>query len=247
MSSSQVAPPASPVRIVVARATEASNRDGFGVAAISEVDLVDSGGLDLPGPPDADLRRAVRMHPDLPERRAAQALADGSVDAVWSLGDPVLAAAALSFTLGPQRGVTAPTLAAVFTRPGLSRLVVAPSSAAVLAAALVECLDGPTGVAHLTGSAVSGAFTTAMDDPQMGLALGADEFIAGLLTGWQAAGGTSPDYVVLGVPAVAVIGPSSSAIWLIRALLDNNLVGYATKALAALVGARRHAAGLGAE
>jgi hypothetical protein len=46
---------------------------------------------------------------------------------------------------------------------------------------------------------------------------------------------------------VAVIGPESSAISLIRALLDKNLVGYATKALAALVGARRQAVGLDAE
>ena len=247
MSSSEVAPPASPVRIVVARATEASNRDGFGVAGTSEVDLVDSGGLDLPEPPDADLRRAVRMHPDLPERRAAQALADGSVDAFWSQRDPAMAAAALSFALGPQRGVTAPTVAAVFTRPGLPRLVVAPSSGAVLAGALVQCLDGPTGVTHLVRSAASGPFTTAMDDSQIGLVLGADAFVAGLLTGWQAAGGQTPDYVVLGVPAVAVVGPASSAISLIRALLDKNLVGYATKALAALVGARRQAVGLDVE
>jgi hypothetical protein len=247
MSSSQVAPPASPVRIVVARATEAALVDGFGVAGTAAVDLVDSGGIDLPEPPDADLRRAVRMHPDLPERLAAQALADGSVDAFWSLGDPALAGAALSFTLGPQRGVTTATLAAVVPRAGLPTLVVAPTSAAVLARALVDCLDGPTHVAHLQASDSPSAFTSAIDDPQIGLVLGPDEYVAGLLTGWQAAGGSAPSYVVLGVPAVAVIGPAPSAISLIRALLDKNLIGYTTKALAALVGARRQAVGLDTE
>jgi hypothetical protein len=244
MSSSQVAPPASPVRIVVARATEASLVDGFGVAGTAAVDLVDSGGIDLPEPPDADLRRAVRMHPDLPERRAAQALAEGTAEAFWSQGDPALAAAALSFTLGPQRGVTAPSLAAVFVRPGFPSLVLAPASAAVLASALVACLEGPTGVVHLTAA---GDFVAALDNPRVGLVLGPDEFVAGLLAGWQGAGGATPDYVVLGVETVAVIGPPESAISLIRALVDKNLVGYATKALAALVGARRQAAGLGTE
>jgi hypothetical protein len=237
-------PPARPVRIAVAHATEASDSDGLGLAASNGVDLVDFGGIDLPEPPDADLRRAVRMHPDLPERLAAQALVEGAADAFWSRDDPELARAALTFVLGPQRGVTAPVLAAVLRRAELPPLVVAPASAAALASALVECLTGPSGVVQLAGAGVLGTFTAAMDDPAIGLVLGADELVEGLLIGWQAAGGSAPDHVVLGVPAVAVIGPAESAISLIRALLDKNLVGYATKALGALVEARRSAAGL---
>jgi hypothetical protein len=246
MSSSQVAPPASPVRIVVARATEASDRDGFGVAGTSEVDLVDSGGIDLPEPPDADLRRAVRMHPDLPERRAAQALADGTADAFLSGGDPGLAAAALSFVLGLQRGVTAPVLAAVVNRATTPPLVIAPIESEVLAGSLVRCLGGPAGVVRLAPQNAA-AFAAAAKDPNVGLVVGSTDLVAGLLAGWLAAGRFTPEYVVLGVPAVAVVGPATSALSLIRALLDKNLVGCATEALTTVVAARRQAAGLESE
>jgi hypothetical protein len=237
---------------VVARASDAPAVDVANTEAFTAADVVVSGGFDLPEPTEAELRRTVRTHPDLPWRLAAESIAAGSAAAVVATTGPRIAAASLAFALGMQRGASQPVLAAVFDRPAASPLVVAdvaarPASQAVaraLAAALADCLGASGDVKTLSSDDPVESFASALADPSVAVVIMSDSLGAGLTAGWLAAGAAGLTYVVLGTPAVAVVGPLAVAVARARRLLDKNLVGCTAQALAEVVSSRRQAAGL---
>lgn len=239
------------LRLAVAATLPADDPTARAAAGLTLDDVLVTGRLDLPEPPDAELRRAVRASSDLAARRAAELVADGQAQAVVCAEHAHLAAAAAAFVWGTQRGATAPVLVALIPRAGHRPLIVADllshsdtEVATALASVLARLLSTGTKLLSANPTNIVPRFGHALADPSIGVLLGSDGLAAGLVAGWSSAHQSSPVVVGLGLPSVLVVGPVAQAAPLARLLYRSELVGYTSQALADLVERRRAEAGL---